>query len=261
MDANTVSAIAAVVGIPLTITIAWITMRSQAEKRRLSYEFVAGSHLLTRDVAHIGQGLEVRYNNRVVEDPYWLIVRIINTGRKAIDKTDFKEPIEIQVDRPIILAEVVKTGREEMKKPAVKFNANQVGIPGILFNRQDWLAVSILTSGEPVEKKVHVRAKDVEPSQEFKFRTYGDSLDKLFLGISFGLTIGLLIIGGMVATRLWNALAPVFQFKGPVSTTAGISVSIGVFLLAAIGGVFIGENLLRLFQKWESTRQEYLRVD
>jgi hypothetical protein len=100
--------IAAVAAIPVSIWLAVWTIRVQRDTAgHLDYEFISGIRLLAGEAARLSSGLRVMSGSQLVADPYLLLVRLINTGRRAISKEDFQgKSCKVVLDRAVLSAEV-----------------------------------------------------------------------------------------------------------------------------------------------------------
>jgi hypothetical protein len=231
--------------------------------RRLDHEFISGVRLLVGEATRLGEGLEVRYEGKPLKDPYLLLVRIINTGRRAIDEEEFREPVAVEVDQRIVSARVVKTGRLGMRPPPaggrtgiragqVTVNENEARLGGMLFNKNEWVAISLLMDGEPTLRQVHIRVPDVEPTREFKPESYRQWYEPFFP--IFGILVGTLVLALLIYP--WSVIR---DRLGEDSTIVG-GLALALLLLAIFLGVKANQFARRFFGRWEKYREESLRV-
>ena len=157
----------------LTLVVTWVGFRISSRLNHLDHEFVSGARLLSDDAVRLPNGLEVRYQGEMVANPYLQIVRLINVGPRAIREEDFRMPIQIEFGAPVIAVHVTKTNPLEIE-PRVRKESTKVFVEPMLFNRRDWIALSILTDGEPTERadqRVWVRAVNTAESRPFRVPT------------------------------------------------------------------------------------------
>jgi hypothetical protein len=119
----------------------------------------------------LAKDLRVIYKDQSIDDPYLLVVRLINTGNKDILEEHFAHPVKIELGAPakVISPEIAKTIPDDMDPPPqVEKQGNTVLLAPMLFNRGDWIAISILTDGEPGERRVITRIAGGTQPRVFK---------------------------------------------------------------------------------------------
>jgi hypothetical protein len=243
-----VAAIAAVVAIPVTLLV----YRLSQERKHLDYEFISGVRLLANEATRLAGELELRFRNSIIKDPYLLLVRLINTGNKPLEQEDFEQPVRIELDAPVLSAWIAKADPEELIPP-VEWQATTVEVSAALFNKGDWIALGVLTDGEPKEKSINMRIVGVKKPRKFEHLNTALNQSAVILGISAGmfsfLALALLVdplTNGNYA--VWGDLAnPPWQYYA-ISTSA--------FVLPIIVGVVVTRLVRRLSQR----RTEPLKV-
>ena len=78
-----IAAVAAVIFIPVTIWGYLYSVRAQRDMdMRLDYELVSGTQLVSSEASRLTGRLQVSVDGVPIDDPYFLLIRIINTGRE-----------------------------------------------------------------------------------------------------------------------------------------------------------------------------------
>lgn len=80
------------------IIFSYVTYRRTREDKHLDYEVVVNTRVLVPE--HVDEGLELRYKDTGVVDPYLTIVRFINTGNRPIAPSDQIEPLSVTFTDP-----------------------------------------------------------------------------------------------------------------------------------------------------------------
>jgi hypothetical protein len=112
--------------------------------------------------------------SEVVTDPNLLLVRIINTGRRAVSEENFQgEPFRIMVDRKVRSVEIAEKSNPQMAAE-VKWEGNEAQLQPALFKPGEWIALAILTDGKPTEQSVDSRSSGIAKPREYRPREYGE---------------------------------------------------------------------------------------
>jgi hypothetical protein len=190
-----IGVIAAVAAVPVSIWLAVWTIRVQRDTAgHLGYEFISGIRLLAGEAARLSSGLRVMSESQLVADPYLLLVRLINTGRRAISEEDFQgEPCGIALDRVVLSAEIA--GRSNPQMEAVpERKGNEAQLQPTLFKPGEWIALAILTDGKPGDQSVDLRSPHIAKPREYKPREYGEVAEMLSIIAGISLWFGLIAL-------------------------------------------------------------------
>jgi hypothetical protein len=238
-----IGAVTAVLTILITLVL--------RERKRFDFEFISGTRLLADEATRLAGELELRFRNSIVKDPYLLLVRLINTGNRPLAEEDFEEPVRIELDAPVLSAWIAKADPEELT-PAVKWQTATVEVSATLFNRGDWMALGVLTDGEPKEKRVKVRIIGVKKARKFEHISNALNQTAVFLGILAGtssfLAFALLVdpLTNGQFTR-WGDLANPPGIAGP--PWQYYAVTILAFVIPTIIGIVITRMVRWLTQR------------
>jgi hypothetical protein len=207
--ATIIGIVGTIVGIGIGALISIIIYRKQLEPKHLDYEFISGVHLVASEAARLAGDLKVTYKDQAIKDPYLLLVRLINTGNKHIESEDFDTPVRVELGASkVISAEVVKTSQEQMN-PSLEVQENAVVLHPMLFNRNEWLAFTAVTDGEPTEKVVIARIAGGSEPREFKFKAAkAPTLEPLPVFAGFGVTFAGFGVLGTTLSRLFPNTYP-----------------------------------------------------
>lgn len=156
------SALAAVIIIPVTV---FLYRRGQEEKH-LDYEFISGTHVIKEEIARAKADLQLYSDGRIVKDPYLLIMRIINTGNRPIQESDFTDRIRIDFQAGVVTAKLIKSSPVGIATE-LEWEGGVLYVHGMLLNQGDWVALSILTDGEPRRIPPEARIVGVRELREF----------------------------------------------------------------------------------------------
>lgn len=114
MDWTTLGAIAAVLAVPIAILVGWLTVRAQGHiDGQLDYEIVSNTGLMVDQALGRLGTVKIIYDGRSLEDPFSLIIRIVNTGRKDISAGEFlEERYTIGLSRKVEVAVLMRKSNE-----------------------------------------------------------------------------------------------------------------------------------------------------
>jgi hypothetical protein len=240
----------AIVGIILSIVGILVTLFLR-ERKHLDYEFISGTRLLADEATRLAGELELRFKSSIIKDPYLLLVRLINTGNRPLGEEDFEQPIRIELDAPVLTGWIAKADPEELA-PTVRWYADIVEVPGTLFNKGDWIALGVLTDGEPREKKINIRIVGVKKARQFEHYSKALNQAAVFLGIlagMFSFLASALLVDPLTHgdfTR-WQDLANPPGLANPPWQYYAITVS--ALLLPIFLGIIVTRLVRRLSQR------------
>src|SRR5437879_650952 len=98
MDRIAISDVASWIGVPITLAaliVGYITYRVQRGKKRLQYVVVSRTRIVPPDVS---PSLDVTFRGHKVSDASIVVIRIVNTGDKAIPREDFESDMRIRLN-------------------------------------------------------------------------------------------------------------------------------------------------------------------
>lgn len=121
--------------------------QSDQAARSITVKRLASTSL--QPVRHAGnQELEVMLDGRKIDDPYFSLLKVMNTGSKPIVSSDFETPLELVVtgDTTIVSAQVTKSTPPDITTK-VSIDDKRVMIAPYLSNPEDALFLTVITSG------------------------------------------------------------------------------------------------------------------
>ena len=199
-------------------TLLALFLQWQQSNVSLSYEVVDASPLIKSE--EVSQDWELRYQDRKVSNPHLVIYKITNSGSKAITKSDYDQPILINLgESASILESSVVLMSSSNRETTVEDNAysnnlivrtddkHTVEIEPTLLNSKDSLLVKIIAENINIDTlgipSIRVSGvQDVVPLSSIKplyYIPFGLSREILLLG-SFG--VSALAIG--IINRIFN---------------------------------------------------------
>ena len=209
-------------GLTLILTLLTLFLQWQQSNVSLSYEVVDASPLIKSE--EVSQDWELRYQNRKVSNPHLVIYKITNSGSKAITKSDYDQPILINLgESASILESSVVLMSSSNRETTVEDNAysnnlivrtddkHTVEIEPTLLNSKDSLLVKIIAENINIDTlgipSIRVSGvQDVVPLSSIKpsyYIPFGLSREILLLG-SFGVSAGVSALAIGIINRIFN---------------------------------------------------------
>lgn len=154
--------IAAAVGL-LALGVAWLTYRSQRNRTRIEYVVVFNRDLLPGRVA---SQLQVAHNDKVLPAPSLSLVRIVNTGDRAITPESFTDDLCIQFGGVTEIASATWTAtRPPQLRPALEVDGDCISVKPTLINPEDMLELQTICAGRASHISVSGRIVDLRVKQ------------------------------------------------------------------------------------------------
>lgn len=248
-----ISALATVVAIPVSIWLAIWGIRARRESEgHLDYEFITGIRLLALEAAQLPSEIKVVCGDQLIADPYLLLVRIINVGRRDVSEEDFKgEMCTIRLDKPVRSVEVVKKSDPQMTAQT-EWEGTEARLAPTLFKPDEWLALAILTDGAPVGRSVDVRAPGIAKPREYKPPEYRELASNL--GFVAGFIAFVVLV--LVANSAGDYATAQFQLSKDASENiVGVIGLVGLPLV-----VIFGRQVSKWSRKWLGRKTEAMKV-
>ncbi len=143
----------------VTLVVAYLAYRSQRGRTRLEYAVTTTTEVLPGRVA---SDLEVRHGGQVVEDPALTILRIVNTGDRAIKAADFETDLVVTLKGVREIASASWTAsRPADLRPDIEIDGDSVRVKQALINPEDMLELQVLSAGKARETAVGGRVANV----------------------------------------------------------------------------------------------------
>lgn len=145
------------------VILAYLTYRSQRGRKRLEYAVVTNRKILPGRVA---RHLEVRHNGTELAEPSLLVVRLVNTGDKAITASDYETDLKVRFGGVEQIASAIWTGtRPQDLRPEIAVQGHEVLIKPTLINPEDILELQVIASGVADGATVTGRVSELELSE------------------------------------------------------------------------------------------------
>ena len=132
----------------LALIVSVVSVMVYRNRKRLSYEVVTHTRLLTVDEEIEGR-VKVTYDGHQVSGVRMVIVHLHNSGNVPIEKEDYDRPLGFWVKGgpKVLTAEVVKTKPPDIRA-RVETMENTVYLDNILLNPGDALSLKLLYTGD-----------------------------------------------------------------------------------------------------------------
>jgi hypothetical protein len=126
---------------------------------RIEYVVTVSRRILPGRVA---DDLEVAHRGVVLADPALSVVRIVNTGDRAIRTEDFETPLSVTFGavRELVSASWSATRPEDLR-PGIGIDSNRVSIAPNVINPGDMLELQVLSAGPPSGVSLAGRVADL----------------------------------------------------------------------------------------------------
>lgn len=127
------------------------------ETRSFTYEIISFNKLLNlpnliqlenkKLLYHSVKNLSLQYKNKTIEDPYYTLIKLKNTGSSPIKTNDFESNIQIQFDQNVIIFEssILDKQPKELNTNISIVDSKTIVKP-TLFNPDDFITIGILSS-------------------------------------------------------------------------------------------------------------------
>jgi hypothetical protein len=164
-----VAGVAVAVATLAIITIQW---RAAASRRVLTYSLVSDTALLKEGAREKAAGLRVMLDDKVLNEPHVVSVRVEFRGRNDIERAEYdgSEPLTVDLGTTILMRLDQGSGRE---KPTVSVNAESVAIGPELIRSGQIINIDLLTVGpanltcpNPPLANVTIRESQIDDNAE-----------------------------------------------------------------------------------------------
>ena len=160
------------VGVVFTILISVIVVRYQKSFRRLSYSVIARQRLVPLTGYQEYSDLQIQFRKNPVNQPWIIIIRIINTGRQDIGPDDITKPICIDVGNNDCIrdARVTDSAPQDVYE-ATPLELDKIGRPflkPVAINQGNSIQIQLLLDGEPEKVTVVGRGVGIDVLTELE---------------------------------------------------------------------------------------------
>jgi hypothetical protein len=151
--------IAAAVGL-LGLAVGWLAYRSQRNRTQIEYVVVFNRDLLPGRVA---SQLQVAHNDKVLPSPSFALVRIVNTGDRAITPDSFNDDLCVQFAGVTEIASATWTAtRPPQLRPTTAIDGDCVRVKPTLINPEDMLELQVVCAGRASQISVAGRVANLK---------------------------------------------------------------------------------------------------
>lgn len=174
----------------IAIVLFWRTRQNKL----LSYKVIANSPLFSVKDENRGK-LQVLFDEKPVENVYFIVVKIFNSGNIPIKSSDYEYPVNFNFgDKAKLLsAEVIETKPPDMKISAT-IDETRVSLTPTLMNENDSVTVKMLVdqfNGQILVEGRIVGIKAIKKSGENKYAIITSYIIICALSALFGFTLAI----------------------------------------------------------------------
>lgn len=203
--------------------------RYQDGRREISIDVIEQLPL-SRQAALASRGLNVKFGDKVVVDPYVSRITIKNSGNSAITREDFDGPITLTLsDGAVVLTAEVDDKRPADLRVAMAPTEKSVEIAPLLLNPDDEFTIGILSSGsKPNIAGAHHVRNAARPETRLNEAISGQRVELKMksVGLMFWGALISCFIGGMAARFITYC----FQNNNTLWVLASL-VAVGQFIV------------------------------
>src|SRR5258706_2035582 len=187
--------IGTVLGIIVTLLIA----RKQRNRKEISYEIVSDTPIANIN-KEVKDRVEIQFDGKTVRDLSLVILRVSNTGNRAVTPSDFGKPIRFEFDgRTVKDANVLSAsstevlGEEEMK-PLLAPEQNAIILNPLLLNPKDLVTIKVLVDGLKGTIKGTSRIAEgtltvLNTKKQPKYKRFISKFFEIFFGLAITLAL------------------------------------------------------------------------
>ena len=155
MDPGTVAGIAiGTAGILISLSIAFW----QRRPKRLAYDLTTNRGIVTRTSYQESGDFRIMYGARELQNPYLIVVRVVNDGKIEIRPEDWQEEFSVEVGPEIIDSAVVATSSNGLDASVTVRESHKIRCNKLLLNKGEWFDVQMLVDG-PLASTLSVSAR------------------------------------------------------------------------------------------------------
>lgn len=209
------------------LLVAYLTYRSQRGKRGLEYLVVSRIPVIPWPEA---TDLSVTHNGTLVPDATVVIVRIVNTGDKAVLEEDFRSDLVIRFKGTLqVMSARVTNARPPDLHAKVSADGDSVSVQPLLINSTDMMQVQALLSGAPETVTVEGRIANTRLSHRRELPYSPGSGREGELDNAFEWGMWYVAPAVVVAIVMWPLIGSTANALTKVA--AGVAAALFVFVL------------------------------
>jgi hypothetical protein len=210
------------------LVIAYVTYRVQRNRKRIEYVVTTNTGLLPGALA---KDLEVTHSDSgvLVRNPALTIIRIVNTGDRAIEANDYETNLTVTLEGVDQIVSATSTAtRPADLKPEIEIDGDVAGIKPVLINKEDMIQLQVLSAGKPSDVRMGGRVADVKPASRELPYPPGSGKEGEMVGFDWFMW-SVLVPGVLLGLGL--LLGP---FEDDRSTEAKIAIIAGAAVVALV---------------------------
>ena len=130
----------------LGIIISVVVLRQERHRKKLSYEIISSTPLLSSKEEISGK-LQILFKGNPVEDVHLIEIKIANSGNMPITSAEYERPVNFGFGdkAQILTAEVIETNPKNLEAPA-DIQAGRIVLAPVLLNSGDTITLRMLIS-------------------------------------------------------------------------------------------------------------------
>jgi hypothetical protein len=154
------------IGVILAVVISCVGYLIQRNRKKLVYEIVSRTRLVTKE-EEIKGSLQIVFEGKPVEDVRLLEIKIINSGNMPIVSSDYERPVSLFLgDQARILTATVSETFPQSLQATVESKGQAVVLSPVLLNGGDSITLKMLISHLGRDIKVDSRIAGVKEIHE-----------------------------------------------------------------------------------------------
>jgi hypothetical protein len=230
-------AVGAFIGVPGLFAL-WF----QRRPKTLDFRVVTSVAIVSQHAAQLREKLHVSYGNRKLDEPWVTVVRIVNTGKQAVRRDDFVDPVEIRFEEaqpldafisnessPGLLRADEVWELDEDEKSINNMTPFLAQRPRLM-NGGDWYELQIISEGMPGH--ITARARFADQSRPMRNELRKEmrlSLMQLMIA-----AVLFAAAGFVIHADEGSGHSPVMRFIGNSLLTASIATLMGIVAIFPI---------------------------
>ena len=219
--------ISVIIGVGI-LAFAYLAYRSQRGKTRLEFVVLLNTSVVV--FRPLSVTLTVSHQGREVRDASVVVLRLVNTGDKAILPEDYRSDLSICLDgvNEVIAATATRTRPGELS-PEVTTEQRKVLIAPLLVNPGDMIELQILASGLASSARVESRIVNVQAILQRKALPYPPGSGAEGEMVGFDKFIWFFFVPGVIV-----GLALLLVFTGKATVPVDVITLVVAFILAFV---------------------------
>src|SRR6266487_3666841 len=135
-----------IIGIVVTIFVAFVVYMMQRNRKEIAYDIIANTLVLSID-KEVKDKMQVLYESKPIADARLVVLKIWNSGKAPISSNDYERPLTFDFGEhaEVLDATVIETLPTNIIEEAVfEKSLNKVILKPLLLNRNDSIKLKVL---------------------------------------------------------------------------------------------------------------------